>query len=235
MEERIQKIIAGRGLCSRRCAEEWIAAGRVRCNGNTVKPGDTADPKEDVIEVDGKRLPAPPALCYLMLNKPRGYVTTLHDDRGRPTVLELVENCGQRVYPVGRLDYDSEGLLLFTNDGALANRIMHPSHEVDKTYLAWVTGFGHAPLAQLMRMEVLEGEPIAKPTVKLRRADGDNALLEIVIHEGKNRQVRRMCAQAGLTVTRLRRIAEGCVTLDRLPSGTWRYLTPEEIEYFRRL
>ena len=139
--ERLQKIIAARGLCSRRQAEKWIEEGRVRLNGNTAHLGDTADVTEDVIEVDGKRLPKAAKKIYLMLNKPRGYVTTLSDEKGRKNAAELVAGCGTRVYPVGRLDMDSEGLLLFTNDGEFANSLMHPKHEVNKTYRVIVDGY----------------------------------------------------------------------------------------------
>lgn len=228
MEERIQRIIASRGISSRRAAEELICAGRVRVNGNTASLGDRADPTEDVIEIDGVRLAKQPAAVYLMLNKPRGYVTTMSDEKGRRTVWELVSDCGTRVYPVGRLDLNSEGLLLFTNDGEFANRMMHPSHEIDKTYLTWVNGFSPERLEQLSRMERLGGERICRPGVRLVQAKGEGALLEIVIHEGRNRQVRRMCEQAGLRVTRLRRIAEGPLRLGDLPSGSWRMLTEEE-------
>lgn len=215
---------------SRRKAEELIRDGRVRVNGNTAGLGESADPNEDIIEIDGKRLAKPPEHLYLMLHKPRGYVTTMSDEKGRNTAWELVQDCGQRVYPVGRLDLNSEGLLLFTNDGEFANRLMHPRHEVNKTYLAWVNHFSTQKLQQLSQMESLEGERIARPKVRLVNAKGDTALLELVIHEGKNRQVRRMCQQAELAVTRLKRIGEGCVRLGDLPLGKWRPLTAEEIE-----
>ena len=230
MDERIQKIIASRGLMSRRKAEELIRDGRVRVNGNTAQLGERADPEEDVIEIDGKRLIKPPEHLYLMLHKPRGYVTTMSDEKGRATAWELVQDCGERVYPVGRLDLNSEGLLLFTNDGEFANRLMHPRHEVNKTYLTWVNHFSPEKLQRLSRMESLEGERISRPKVRLLNAKGETALLELVIHEGKNRQVRRMCQQAELSVTRLKRIAEGCVHLGELPLGKWRPLTPEEID-----
>lgn len=216
-------------MCSRRKAEELILAGRVRLNGNTAVIGDTADPSEDVIEVDGKVLPRQPKNIYLMLHKPRGYVTTMYDEQGRRTAFELVTDCGQRVYPVGRLDLNSEGLLLFTNDGEFANYLMHPSHEVEKTYLAWVSHFSAEKEKRLSQMTLLEGEPISPAKVRLVWAKGEIALIEITIHEGKNRQVRRMCKQAELTVTRLRRVSEGAVSLGELPVGSWRYLTDDEV------
>ena len=229
MEERIQKIIAARQGVSRRRAEELIREGRVRLNGNKACIGERADPEEDVIEVDGIRLPKPPQHVYLMLHKPRGFVTTMSDEQGRRTVCELVADCGARVYPVGRLDLNSEGLLLMTNDGEFANRVMHPRHGISKTYLAWVNGFSAEKLQVLCAMRTLEGETIARPDVKLLSARGDGALLRITIREGRNRQIRRMCAQAELHVTRLRRISEGPVQLGELASGAWRPLTDEEI------
>ncbi len=216
-------------MCSRRKAEELILAGRVRLNGNTAVIGDTADPTEDVIQIDGKVLPKQPKNIYLMLHKPRGYVTTMQDEQGRKTAFDLVADCGQRVYPVGRLDLNSEGLLLFTNDGEFANHLMHPSHEVEKTYLAWVSHFSADKIDKLAQMTLLEGEPISPAKVRLVWAKGEIALIEMTIHEGKNRQVRRMCRQAELTVTRLRRVSEGALTLGELPVGSWRYLTEDEV------
>lgn len=215
---------------SRRKAEELIRDGRVRVNGNTAQLGERADPAEDIIEVDGKRLSKAPKHLYLMLNKPRGYVTTMSDEKGRATAWELVCSCGERVYPIGRLDLNSEGLLLFTNDGAFANRLMHPRHEVEKSYLTWVNHFSPEKLERLSRMDRLGEEPIVRPRVRLVSAKGEIALLELIIHEGKNRQVRRMCEQAELSVTRLKRIAEGAVTLGDLAPGKWRHLTAEEID-----
>ena len=228
--ERLQKIIAARGLCSRRQAEKWIEEGRVRVNGNTAHLGDTADVKEDVIEVDGKRLPKAGKKLYLMLNKPRGYVTTLSDEKGRKNAAELVAGCGVRVYPVGRLDMDSEGLLLFTNDGEFANLMMHPRHEVDKVYRVWVTNFAPEKLEALKEPIELDGYTIKKPRVRPVRMEPTRAILDVTIHEGRNRQVRRMCQAAGLEVARLKRIAEGALKLGDLKEGQWRELEPKEIE-----
>ena len=228
--ERLQKIIAGRGLCSRRQAEKWIEEGRVRVNGNTAHLGDTADITEDVIEVDGKRLPKAGKKIYLMLNKPRGYVTTLSDEKGRKNAAELVAGCGTRVYPVGRLDMDSEGLLLFTNDGEFANLMMHPRHEVDKVYRVWVTNFAPEKLEALKEPIELDGYVIKKPKVRPVRMEPTRAILDVTIHEGRNRQVRRMCQAAGLEVARLKRIAEGGLKLGELKTGQWRELQPGEIE-----
>ncbi|MBQ7099896.1 MAG: rRNA pseudouridine synthase [Oscillospiraceae bacterium] len=230
MMERLQKIIAARGLCSRRQAEKWIEEGRVRVNGNTAHLGDTADVTEDVIEVDGKRLPKAGKKLYLMLNKPRGYVTTLSDEKGRKNAAELVAGCGARVYPVGRLDMDSEGLLLFTNDGEFANLMMHPRHEVDKVYRVWVNNFAPEKLEALKEPIELDGYTIKKPKVRPVRMEPTRAILDVTIHEGRNRQVRRMCQAAGLEVTRLKRIAEGALKLGELKPGQWRELEPKEIE-----
>lgn len=228
--ERLQKIIAARGLCSRRQAEKWIEEGRVRVNGNTAHLGDTADVTEDVIEVDGKRLPKAGKKVYLMLNKPRGYVTTLSDEKGRKNAAQLVENCGTRVYPVGRLDMDSEGLLLFTNDGEFANLLMHPRHEVEKTYRVWVTGYTEENLELLKQPIELDGYRIKPPKVRLLHASGEKATVEVIIHEGRNRQVRRMCQATGMNVARLVRVAEGKLRMGDLKSGAWRHLRSDEVE-----
>lgn len=232
MKERLQKILSARGITSRRKAEQWLLEGRITVNGKTASLGDSADPNLDQILVDGNPLPDVETKVYLMLNKPRGYVTTLSDEKGRPTVADLVADCGQRVYPVGRLDYDSEGLLLLTNDGDFANRLMHPNREVNKTYLVWVNGYHDAAVSLVSRSIVLDGYRIRPPKVKLLRADGDRAKFQITIHEGRNRQIRRMCETAGMSVTRLRRIKEGNVSLGELKVGAWRYLTEEELAEF---
>lgn len=229
MKERIQKILSARGLASRRTAENWIRAGRVRVNGAVCTLGASADPDADRIEVDGVPLPPPPGKKYLMLNKPRGYVTTLKDEKNRKTAASLVD-CGCRVYPVGRLDYDSEGLLLFTNDGQLADRLMHPRANVGKTYEVTVEGDWRGGEALLARPIVLDGYRIHPPSVRLLRGEGSRAVFEITIREGRNRQIRRMCEAAGLCVLRLRRTQEGTLRLGMLPPGKWRELTKEEIE-----
>ncbi len=229
MTEKIQKILSARGVASRRAAEEMLLAGRITVNGGKASLGDRADPETDEICLDGKPLPQRQGNVYILLHKPRGFVTTLSDERGRPTVAQLVADCGCRVYPVGRLDYDSEGLLLLTNDGNFANRLMHPSHEVKKTYTVWVKGYHAAAPALLARPIVLDGRPIRRPEVTLLWADGDKAKFSVTIHEGRNRQVRRMCQEAGLTVTRLCRISEGGLQLGDLPKGKWRHLTEKEI------
>ena len=235
MKDRIQKIISARGVTSRRNAEKLILQGRVTCNGIVCQLGDQADPEVDQILLDGRPLPPAGGFVYLMLNKPRGYVTTLSDEKGRKNAAQLVSDCGKRVYPVGRLDMDSDGLLLFTNDGDLANRLMHPRHEVDKTYRVTVSGYSAAAAERLMKPMVMDGYALRIPQVRLINADSQgNAQLDITIHEGRNRQVRRMCATAGMCVNKLTRIAEGSLELGTLPRGKWRYLTEDEISNLKK-
>ena len=231
MKERLQKLISSAGLASRRAAEGMIAAGRVTVNGLPVVLGQRADPAADEIRVDGVLLRAGGEKVYIMLNKPRGYVTTLSDERGRPTVAELAADAGERLYPVGRLDYNSEGLLLMTNDGALANALTHPSHGIAKTYLTEVAGDIEAALPLLRGAMEIDGRPIRPAEVT--RA-GEHTLY-VTIREGRNRQVRKMCALAGLSVRRLTRIAEGPLRLGALPSGKWRRLTENEISSLQNL
>lgn len=206
-----------------------IADGRVTCNGRVCQLGDSADAAMDLILIDGKPLPQGGKSVYILLNKPRGYVTTLSDEKGRRTVAELVADCGTRVYPVGRLDMDSEGLLVMTNDGQLANRLMHPKHTVEKSYRVWITGYQEDRLEALKQPIVLDGYRIQPPKVLLKWAKGDTAQLTITIHEGRNRQIRRMCEAAEMKVTRLQRIREGALELGNLPLGKWRYLSQEEV------
>lgn len=229
MTERLQKILSARGVASRRKAEELIAQGRVTCNGVTAKLGDSADPQTDVITLDGRPLPSQTDHVYIMLNKPRGFVTTLSDEKGRRDVSELVADCGVRVYPVGRLDMDSEGLLLMTNDGEFANHLMHPKQEVEKTYHVWVQGYTEGAEELLRRPITIDGYTIRPPKAQLQWAQDGRAKLTVVIHEGRNRQIRRMCQAAGIAVTRLCRVAEGTVKLGNLPLGKWRHLTAEEV------
>ena len=225
MEERLQKLLSAAGVCSRRRAEEYIREGRVAVNGRTAGLGDRADPDRDRVEVDGAPLSAPAGRTYLMLNKPRGYVTTRSDERGRRTVAELVSGCPARVWPVGRLDMDSEGLLLLTDDGALTQRLTHPSHRVEKEYRVWVRGDVNRALPVLSAPVEDGGELLCADRVE-RAGEG---VLTVVIHQGKNRQVRRMCAAAGLTVERLRRVREGSLRLEGLRPGQWRPLTAAEL------
>lgn len=229
MKERLQKILSSRGVSSRRKAEELIIAGKVSVNGITAQLGDAADPETDEILVEGKSLPTRENYVYILLNKPRGFVTTLSDEKGRPNAAQLVADCGVRVYPVGRLDMDSEGLLLFTNDGDFANMLMHPKHEVEKTYDTWVTGYNPGCFRRLGEPMELDGYQLRIPKLKLLKVEGKSAHIRITIHEGRNRQVRRMCEIAGMHVTRLKRVKEGALELGDLPKGKWRYLSAEEV------
>ena len=229
MRERLQKILSARGVASRRKAEQMIQNGAVTVNGVTAALGDSADPELDRICVNGQPLPTGQRFVYILLNKPRGYVTTLSDEKGRPNAAQLVADCGTRVYPVGRLDMDSEGLLLFTNDGAFANALTHPKQEVEKIYEVWTVGYAPGGEEKLSRPIVLDGYRIRPPKVVLLSANGEKAKFRVTIHEGRNRQIRRMCEAAGMRCTRLRRIQEGSLRLGDLPCGAWRYLTPEEI------
>lgn len=229
MRERLQKIIAASGVCARRKAEELLLAGLVTVNGETAKLGDTADSATDEIQLDGKPLPAPEIKRTLLLYKPRGYVTTAADEKGRKTVLELVPQ-DVRLYPVGRLDLASEGLLLLTNDGDLACRLTHPRHEIEKVYEVWVRDWYDGAAQKLKAPIVLDGYPICPPALRVLSHEGEAAKLELTIHEGRNRQIRRMCEHAGLTVTRLKRVAEGPLRLGDLKPGEYRELTDKERE-----
>lgn len=230
--ERIQKVMAQRGLCSRREAEAMIAAGRVRLDGRPVSLGDKMDPAKGLLTLDGETVgPAAGGHLYIMLNKPRGYLSTVKDDRGRRTVMELVADAPRRVYPVGRLDKDSEGLLLFTSDGSFANRVTHPSGGVSKLYRVTVRPRASeeqvAWLASGVKLD--DGEVTRPATVRVIGEDEGRSVLEMVIKEGKNRQIRRMCEAVGLTVARLRRSAVGPVRLGMLKPGQWRELTKAEL------
>ncbi len=225
MEERLQKLLSAAGECSRRQAEGYIQAGRVTVNGQTAQLGDRADPARDRVELDGKPVLTRSGRTYIMLNKPRGYVTTLSDEKGRKTVAELVADCPARVWPVGRLDMDSEGLLLLTDDGALTHRLTHPAHQVEKEYQVRVIGDLERALPLLSAPVWSEGEELTADRVERTGRD----TVTVVIHQGKNRQVRRMCAAAGLKVNRLRRVREGAVRLGGLRPGQWRPLTAAEL------
>jgi len=236
MKERLQKILSASGVASRRQAEEMIREGRVSCNGIVCTLGESADPCSDKICVDGVPIPKKEAHVYIMLNKPRGYVTTLSDEKGRKNVSQLVD-CGCRVYPVGRLDMDSDGLLLMTNDGDFANRVMHPANEVEKTYVAVVANYTQDGYLRLLEPITLDGYQLKKPMVSfLGMCEGKRNLakIQITIHEGRNRQVRRMCAICGMNVVRLTRISEGSLKLGDLKPGKWRYLTADERMEFER-
>ena len=233
MEERLQKILAQAGLCSRREAEKWMLDGRVTVNGRAASPGDRADLKRDKVLVDGKPIGMAEEKRYLMLYKPRGYVSTRKDERGRKTVVDLVRDCKARVVPVGRLDYNSEGLLLLTNDGELVHALTHPRHEVEKHYEVRVRG-RLDNLAKLSEPMEIDGYRIRSATVTVLEQDEQSAKLRLTIHEGRNRQIRKMCEQCGLEVRRLKRVAVGTLPLDPgLKSGAWRELTADEVAYLQ--
>ena len=230
MEERLQKILSANGVASRREAEEFILDGRVTVNGVPAQLGCKADPERDEILLDGRPLLRKERRVYIILNKPRGYVSTLKDERGRKTVADLVEGCGTRVYPVGRLDVNSEGLLLMTNDGELTNALTHPSHGVEKRYTVRVSGSDLESAVHILRKPVeLEDGPARAKSVLILERDKDRAILAISVTEGRKHLVRNLCAAAGLKVHRLIRISEGGLELGELRTGTWRYLTDEEI------
>lgn len=235
MKERLQKIISASGYASRRKAEEIIEQGRVSVNGTKAELGQSADPEKDDIRIDGRPLPRAADRMYIMLNKPRGFVTTLSDEKGRRTVAELVSGCGRRVYPVGRLDMDSEGLLLMTDDGEFANALMHPSGEISKTYETLVSGDVSSALGLLRTAMDIDGYMIRPARVELIGYEGDKTLLAISIHEGRNRQIRKMCSKASLRVHRLRRVSEGPLELGDLPVGKWRRLSDNEMELVKNV
>jgi 23S rRNA pseudouridine2605 synthase len=241
--QRLQKIISAAGVASRRLAEELIAQGRVEVNGKVVRElGTKADPAVDEIKVDGRRIKEQKRKRYILLYKPRGYVTTRSDPQGRPTVMDLLKGVKEYVYPVGRLDYDSEGLLLLTNDGDLAARLMHPSHEIEKVYEARVRGVPAAEdLERLARGVVLDGKRTAP--AKIRMADrpakttasgAEHTFVEVVLHEGRQRQVRRMFDLIGHPVARLRRVRIGPIADEQIPIGHWRELDEHELAKLRR-
>ena len=226
---RLDKYLAETAQCTRSEAKALLAKGRVTVNGAVCKKGDTQLKAADAVAVDGRALDYQ-QFVYLMLNKPRGYVCTLSDEKGRKTVAELVRDCGARVYPVGRLDLDSEGLLLLTNDGEWMQHLLHPRYEVNKVYEVSIAGEVRGAAEALASMTQLDGEPIRPAQVRVLRQGRDTAVLSITIHEGKNRQIRRMCAAAGLHVKRLKRVQEHALKLGALPVGAWRDLTEQELQ-----
>ncbi len=231
MKQRLQKIISSAGLASRRKAEQLLSSGSVTVNGVPASLGESADPDIDVICVNGQPLLRGEKKTYIMLNKPRGYVTTLKDEKNRRCVSELVEDAGVRLYPVGRLDMYSEGLLIMTNDGDFANRLMHPSSRTNKTYHAWISGpCDDSALRVLSSPLVIDGYRIHPAEVAVLSRSGNTTKLSITIHEGRNRQIRKMCEAAGLRLTRLKRVSEGGLSLGDLKPGSWRYLDSAELQ-----
>ena len=228
---RLQKFLSEAGIASRRKAEEMIRNGSIKVNGVTAQIGDSVDPKRDTVLVKGKKVMRESSQRYILLNKPRGYVTTTDDELGRKCVLELVKDVKERVYPVGRLDRVSEGALILTNDGAFANAMMHPSRHVPKTYRVTVRPGITAEQAEILATGVeIDGRMTAPADVRIMSKEEGRAVLEIVLYEGRNRQIRRMCEAVSLEVARLRRVAIGSVKLGMLRTGEWRDLTPTEVE-----
>ena len=229
---RLQKMLADCGVASRRKSEELIAAGRVRVNGRVAQLGDKVDPQNDKVYVGKRRVTgtARPKLRYIMLNKPRGVLTTMSDDRGRKCVADLIKDIDERLYPVGRLDRDSEGMLLMTNDGEFANHVMHPKKHVNKVYRVTVRpNINDVQVSKLESGVVIDGRKTAPAQVRVVSREEERSVLEIVIREGRNRQIRKMCDAVGLEVARLKRTAIGGVKLGGLRSGMYRDLTDIEV------
>ena len=232
---RLQKFLADAGVASRRKAEELIAAGKVRVNGAIAQIGDKVDPKHDVVTVGGKKIARGTALVYFVMNKPRGYVTTMSDENGRKCVAELIKDVGARVYPVGRLDRDSEGLLLFTNDGEFANAMTHPSHHVQKVYRVSVRPkVTDEQITVLTSALMIDGRNTVPADVRVVSNEEDKSILEFTIFEGRNRQIRRLCEEAGLETLRLKRLSVGQLTLGKLKPGEYRPLTRDEVSLLKR-
>jgi 23S rRNA pseudouridine2605 synthase len=229
---RLQKYMSECGVASRRKSEELIAKGAVKVNGTVAKIGDSVDPKRDIITLNGKKIENKTVAKYIMLHKPRGFVTTMSDELGRRCVASLVEDVGERVYPIGRLDRNSEGLLLLTNDGEFANAVMHPSKHVAKVYRVTIRpDISDEQIAAMSDGMMIDGRMTAPAQVTVLEKRDDRAVIEIVLFEGRNRQIRRMCEELGIEVARLKRTAIAGVKLGMLPQGKWRELTPQEVSH----
>lgn len=236
MEIRLQKYLATAGVASRRAAEEMIAAGQVIVNGKAAEAGRKVDTEKDVVFVNGKEIKLQEEKAYFMLHKPEGYITTAKDQFERPSVLDLVQEPDYRLFPVGRLDYDTSGLLLLTNDGDLTYKLTHPKHKVEKCYVARVTGRPSSEALRHFREGIdLDGYHTAPAQIEIMKTQGKHTSLKIVIVEGKNRQVRKMCEAIGYPVASLKRVATGKLFLGRLPKGEYRRLTNKEIAYLQSL
>lgn len=237
MEEkiRLQKFLAEAGVASRRKAEELIANGKVYVNGRIAQIGDKVDPKRDSVTLNGKKIKQDTQTVYYMLYKPRGYVTTMSDEKDRKCVAELMRNVSKRVYPIGRLDRDSEGLLLFTNDGDFANALMHPSRHIQKVYRVSVRpAITEAQITVLTSSLMIDGKKTMPADVRVLSRDTDKSTLEIVLYEGRNRQIRRLCEEAGLETLRLKRVSIGQLSLGKLKPAEYRELTPNEVAALKR-
>lgn len=238
MEERLQKFLAEAGVASRRKAEELIAAGKIKVNGKVVTElGTKIDPKKDeVLYLDKEVSKREVELVYIMLHKPEGYVTTAKEQFGRPGVMDLVRDVKERIFPVGRLDYDTSGLLLLTNDGDLTYKLTHPKHDVDKTYIAKLYGTpDDMDLQKFRRGVVIDGKQTKPAKMQIIEKGERQSTVEIIIHEGRNRQVRKMCEAIKHPVAQLKRVATGDLTMGDLPKGKYRHLTPKEVKYLKSL
>lgn len=232
---RLQKYMADCGVASRRKSEELIAAGKVKVNGLVASIGDKIDAKNDTVTVNGRKIIPQTNYIYLMLNKPRGYVTTMSDEMDRKCVAELISDVNARIYPIGRLDRDSEGLLLFTNDGEFANAITHPSRHIAKTYRVSVKPkITEEQLTVLTSSLMIDGRETLPADVRIISNEPEKSVLEVILYEGRNRQIRRLCEEAGLETARLKRLAIGQLTLGRLKPGEYRNLTHDEVSLLKR-
>lgn len=238
MEERLQKFLAEAGVASRRKAEELIVAGKIKVNGKTVTElGTKIDPRKDEITYLGKKISTKETKhIYIMLHKPEGYVTTAKEQFGRPAVLDLIKGVEERIFPVGRLDYDTSGLLLLTNDGDLTYKLTHPKHDVDKTYIARIYGTPtETDLQKFRRGVFVDGKRTKPAKIQILEKGERICTVEIIIHEGRNRQVRKMCEAIKHPVAQLKRVATGDLKLGDLPKGKFRHLTEKEVKYLKSL
>lgn len=229
-EVRLQKFLAESGVASRRKSEELIEQGKVKVNGRVACIGDKIDPKKDTVTVSGKKIVKTKTHTYIVLHKPRGFITTMSDEKDRKCVAELIKDVEGRVYPVGRLDKDSEGMLLFTNDGAFANAMTHPTKHVPKTYRVTVRpSISEEQITALTQGVIIEDRKTAPAEVRVITKEEGRVVLEIILYEGRNRQIRKMCEEVGLEVARLKRTAIGSIKLGMLKQGSWRHLTEDEV------
>ena len=229
-EVRLQKFLAESGVASRRKSEELIDQGKVKVNGRVAMIGDKIDPKKDTVTVNGKKIVKTKTFTYVVLHKPRGFITTMSDEKDRKCVAELIKDVEGRVYPVGRLDKDSEGMLLFTNDGAFANAMTHPTKHVPKTYRVTVRpSISEEQITALTQGVIIEDRKTAPAEVRVITKEEGRVVLEIILYEGRNRQIRKMCEEVGLEVARLKRTQIGSIKLGMLKQGAWRHLTEDEV------